>query len=205
MRSLQPNWFCPRSRCLLQCRIGCGFQTFKRPVGTAAAMPSRLPTDLQSIAPEGLARPGGSPTARAVDENHTMCGQRHRQDAALMRLLLNACGGPPTPITGDPRKREMCLEFLEAGVCSQEPNCPFAHNPDELYGYEPRWSPGQFNSAQHVEEIDQMRLQAEQRRQQERLSRQAACAVVSDRSAAAADDLSLRGLVDSSSPAPKRW
>lgn len=132
-------------------------------------------------------------------------GKALEDDAALMRLLLNACGGPPTPITGDPRKREMCLEFLEAGVCSQEPNCPFAHNPDELYGYEPRWSPGQFNSAQHVEEIDQMRLQAEQRRQQERLARQAACAVVSDRSAAAADDLSLRGLVDSSSPAPKRW
>eukprot|EP00913_Durusdinium_trenchii_P010306 g9665.t1 len=30
----------------------------------------------------------------------------------------------------------MCIDFLEAGRCDMELNCPFAHNPDELSGYQ---------------------------------------------------------------------
>ncbi|CAL1136426.1 unnamed protein product [Cladocopium goreaui] len=168
-------------------------QLLRPPAPPVPRLPSPPPRPPQWSPPPGSALwPPPSPTVvKALQD-----------DAALMRLLVNACEIPPTTVTG-PQKREMCLEFLEAGVCAKEQNCPFAHNPDELHGYEARWSPGEFNSAQHVADIDQMRLQAEQQRQQERLAQQAACAVVSDRSAAAEDDVSLRGLVETSFPATR--
>lgn len=168
-------------------------QLLRPPAPPVPRLPSPPPRPPQWSPPPGSALwPPPSPTVvKALQD-----------DAALMRLLVNACEIPPTTVTG-PQKREMCLEFLEAGVCAKEQNCPFAHNPDELHGYEARWSPGEFNSAQHVADIDQMRLQAEQQRQQARLAQQAACAVVSDRSAAAEDDVSLRGLVETSFPATR--
>lgn len=167
-------------------------QLLRPPAPPVPRLPSPPPRPPQWSPPGSALWPPPSPTVvKALQD-----------DAALMRLLVNACEIPPTTVTG-PQKREMCLEFLEAGVCAKEQNCPFAHNPDELHGYEARWSPGEFNSAQHVADIDQMRLQAEQQRQQERLAQQAACAVVSDRSAAAEDDVSLRGLVETSFPATR--
>lgn len=59
-----------------------------------------------------------------------------QDDAALMRLLVNAGEIRPPDAGQLPGKTQMCIDFLEAGRCDMELNCPFAHNPDELSGYQ---------------------------------------------------------------------
>ncbi|CAK9047965.1 unnamed protein product [Durusdinium trenchii] len=53
-----------------------------------------------------------------------------------MRLLVNAGEIRPPDAGQLPGKTQMCIDFLEAGRCDMELNCPFAHNPDELSGYQ---------------------------------------------------------------------
>ncbi|CAJ1353113.1 unnamed protein product [Effrenium voratum] len=60
-------------------------------------------------------------------------------DAALMRLLVNAADDIP-PGSEAPKKREMCLDFLETGHCVMERDCPHAHFPEELQGHKSSWS-----------------------------------------------------------------
>lgn len=55
-------------------------------------------------------------------------------DAMLKRLTDSRPPAPGIQLQSHTGKQQMCIDFLDAGTCTHEDRCPFAHHPSELAG-----------------------------------------------------------------------